>query len=280
MALVRFLLCAALAATPALGDGAVEVDGRRIAWTEAGAGPPLVLLHGGGLASPMWRFLLPEAGDFRVVAIDARGHGASTNPDGAFGYPAMAADAASVLDALGLGPAAVMGYSDGGMVALQLALARPDLVRALVIGGATHRFAATERYADGMEAYFGTRAAGALPEADLDAYAAAWPEAVERMTATHAGDGAPDYWRRLLAAAWPMWTAPTEIPEADLARIAVPALVVLGDRDEFFAVEEAAAPARALPDGRLVVIPGGHAVFRDAAPLFNAVVLDFLRALP
>jgi pimeloyl-ACP methyl ester carboxylesterase len=121
-------------------------DGVTIAYTVAGTGPPVVLLHGFTETGASWqeagyveRFL---AAGRRVVLIDCRGHGGSGKPHEAAAYSGdrWACDVVAVLDVLGIGAADLIGYSMGGMIALTTALRFPERVRRLVVIAA-HPFA-------------------------------------------------------------------------------------------------------------------------------------------
>lgn len=134
-------------------DKFVEVNGIKIHYVEEGEGPPLLLIHGGGLTAKSWQGLAKEASRyFRVIMPDSRGHGLTNNPQGTFSYDLMAEDTAAFVKALKLEKPLVMGYSDGGMVVLKLTSRYPDLARAAIVGGATHRFATTH-YMQGMEIF-------------------------------------------------------------------------------------------------------------------------------
>ena len=99
-----------------------------------GRGDPLLLIHGLGSSTEDWE---PQASAlecaFTVVAYDVRGHGKTDKPEGRYSIAQFAADAAELIRELALGPVHVMGLSMGGMIAFQLAVDRPDLVRSLVI---------------------------------------------------------------------------------------------------------------------------------------------------
>jgi pimeloyl-ACP methyl ester carboxylesterase len=262
-------------ASPSIADpttGTVEANGLKIFYEEQGQGPPVVLLHGGSLTHRMWQWFAPgAAAKYRVIAPDSRGHGQTDNPTGNFSHDLMADDMVAFIAALKLEKPVVIGYSDGGMIALTLAIRHPEVARAIVVGGATHRFADTDRYFAGMEAFYLTRSKGSISDAELDAIAAARPQMVERYKQLHAD------WRRLLKQVWPMWTTPTVYGRAELAKVTVPVLIVLGDRDDFFPIEDALALHRMLPNSELAIAPGAsHTFFRDKPALFAAPVMDFV----
>ena len=106
----------------------IRANGLEIHYRELGQGPPLVLLHGGTLTSGSWASHLPIFAErFRVLAPDSRGHGKTRNPAGHLSYRQMADDIAAFIEALGLEKPMVLGYSDGGQVALELGLHYPEL---------------------------------------------------------------------------------------------------------------------------------------------------------
>ncbi|HHW8757020.1 TPA: alpha/beta fold hydrolase [Salmonella enterica] len=144
-------------------DKFVEANGIKIHYVEEGEGPPLLLIHGGGLTAKSWQGLAKEVSRyFRVIMPDSRGHGLTNNSQGTFSYDLMAEDMAAFVKALKLEKPLVMGYSDGGMVVLKLTSRYPDLARAAIVGGATHRFATTH-YMQGMEIFYGK----GMPQAEM-----------------------------------------------------------------------------------------------------------------
>lgn len=271
-----------LLAAPALAQDrqTVAVGDLTVSYGDTGGdGVPVVLVHGGGLASRMWGGFVEAAvaqGGLRLLTPDTRNHGATDNPSGEFSYELAAEDLAGFIAALGLGRPVVMGYSDGGIIVQEFLLANPGTARAAVIGVATNRVAADDHYMAGLMAFYGYAERGELPDAPLDALEASAPDFVERLRGLHATEAEPERWRTLHQLAWPVWTAEKVIPLDGFADVDIPVLVVLGQHDDFFLPEDALALARAFPMGELAILPGAtHSAFRET-PLFNAVVLDFL----
>ena len=132
----------------------VEANRIRMYYEAHGEGEPLLLIHGGTATSQSWASHLPAFTEhFEVFTPDSRGHGRTDNPTGEFGYRMMANDMAALIDALGLQRPLVLGYSDGGQIALELGLRYPGLARALVLGGTQFRF--SEAYLEAVRSLLG-----------------------------------------------------------------------------------------------------------------------------
>jgi len=123
---------------------------------------------------------------FRVFALDLRGHGRTNNPVGALGYPAMADDVAAFCAALRLDRPFVCGHSDGGNVALELGMRRPDLSRALVVSGMIH--SAPDRYTAALGQYLGAHRITSAE--DLERIEEKLPELANTLRGLH------DVWQR------------------------------------------------------------------------------------
>lgn len=119
----------------------VAANGIETHYWEAGSGPALILLHGGSASNdPVWEpfgwgwsaYAEQLASDFRVLAPDLRGHGWTHNPSGPVSYDLLAEDLAAFITALGLERPAVIGFSDGGVLAGVLTIREPDMLSAHV----------------------------------------------------------------------------------------------------------------------------------------------------
>ena len=259
-----FLVAAPAAAQPAPATSGrlVRVPGAEIHVREHGSGEPLLLLHGFLDCGSAWDpFVARLAERHRVIVMDLRGHGRSTNPSRTFTMRRSADDVLAVLDTLGLRRVRAMGISAGGMTLLHVATRQPERLQSLVLIGATTRFVDQTRefIRDGA-----TREA--IPAPVLDMF----------RQCTSRGEGQLDELLAQFTALGEMRDDPN-FTAADLARITAPTLVVHGDRDEFFPVEIAVEMYRGIPTAELWVIPrGDHVPIYDPLVPFADVALRFL----
>ena len=241
----------------------VTVRGTQTYYEVAGEGEPLLLLHGGGVTVESWAQQSPALAEhYRVYLPERSGHGRTADREGEASYAGMADETASFMAALGIGAAGVVGWSDGGAVALHLALRHPELVRRLVVIGAhANNDGGSEEglaLVDG-----GEESLAALRQMFGGLYAALSP------------DG-PEHFEVVLRKWLRMWQEGPGIELAELQRIAVPSLVMQGDHDGVL-VEHSAAMMRSLPLGQLAVVPGtSHALPLEKPALVNQLLLDFL----
>jgi pimeloyl-ACP methyl ester carboxylesterase len=177
----------------------------------------------------------------------------------------MAEDTAALLQQLHLGPADIVGYSDGGNVALLLARYHPDLVRRVVVSGANFRgdFAGLFAY---VRLRWGT---------SEQRFAAGIP-----VTVRHDYDAVSPYgdrhWGVLVAKTKDLWTTWTVISPEDLRAIRTPVLIMAGDHD-VISLEHTIALYRSLPAGRLCILPNtGHETMTERPSLFNELTRAFL----
>jgi pimeloyl-ACP methyl ester carboxylesterase len=244
-------------------------DDVEIAFLDEGEGEPIVLVH--GFASnaavnwvhPGWFGVLKDAGR-RVIALDNRGHGASTKlyDPAAYHSARMAADVHALLDRLDLDRADVMGYSMGARIAAFLALQNPERVRSAVFGGLGSRLMEGTGVPDDV--------AAALEAPSL----AAVSDPRARMFRVFAEQTKSDL--RALAAC--MRGSSQTLTRAQIATIRVPVLVALGSKD----VIGGSAPelAALLPAGQALEIPGRDHMTAVGDKVFKQGVLSFLAGRP
>lgn len=268
---VVFLAALFALATPARGQTApagrlIPVPGAEIHVREEGRGEPLLLLHGfGGCAANWDPFVARLAEGHRVILVDLRGHGRSTNPGRTFTMRQSADDVLAVLDSLRLPRVRAMGISAGAMTLLHVATRHPERVQALVLVGGTTALG------DQARAILRTATRDAMPPEVLAGFAGC----------ASRGEAQVDELLAQFRALEPMRDDPNFTP-ADLARITAPTLVVHGDRDIFFPVEIAIGMYRHIPTAQLWIVPDGdHVPIYDPLVPFADTALRFLqRATP
>ena len=243
-----------------------------------GSGPPLLLIHGGTLDRRMWEPNMAALTErHRVVRCDLRGYGASPPPDGPYSH---ADDVRALLATLGIERAAVAGLSLGAGVALELALAHPDVVAALVL---------VDTDLPGVPLDPDLRAAmgvafGHARDGDLDAAREAWL-ATSLFARSPAGVVAA---LRAIVDDYTFWHWANPNPHVWLdppaggrgAEVRAPALVVWGEHDVEQVIGNCERMARDIPGARSVVLAGaGHMSNMDAPAAFDAALLEFLAEL-
>jgi pimeloyl-ACP methyl ester carboxylesterase len=240
----------------------VEVDGVRTWYDERGQGEPLVLLHpgGAGVDARAWGPNLPALAErFRVFTPERRAHGHTPDVDGPITFELMAEDAIAFLETVVGERAHLAGCSDGAIVALLVALLRPDLVRKLVfIAGVFHR--------DGW-------APGVVDPENTP------PEFLARLYSEVSPDG-PEHYPVVVAKLAQMHAEGPKLTAADLDQISSRTMVMLGDDDEV-RLEHAIELYRTLPDAELAVIPGtSHGLLVEKPALCNTIIIDFPKEDP
>lgn len=236
----------------AAASGTFEHDGVTLYYETYGEGPPLLLVHGNGfsigtLAAQIAHF----KGHHRVIAMDSRDHGRSSDSNEPLTYEKMTDDLAALIDHLKLDSVDVLGWSDGGVEALLLGIRHPAKVKKIV----------------SMAANLNPGPQALYKESDdlIQAMLTSMPDSV-RST--------PQGKRELKVTG--MMTKQPNIPPVMLERIAAPTLVLAGDHD-VIRLEHIVEIFNHLPNGQLAIFPGStHMVPYDDPAMFNATVERFL----
>jgi pimeloyl-ACP methyl ester carboxylesterase len=252
------------------GDHVIETNGVNFYYEADGQGDPLVLLHAGSLTGEMWQpYLTGFAARYRVITPDMPSHGRSGKPKRALSYRQLADEIVAFMQALDLREPVIVGFSDGGQVALEIGIRYPTLPRSIAMGGVWFKYSDTYRA-------FVRGALGDEESPDVDTARLAhnhpdWAAWLDHLYG-------PDTWKPLLAQLKPMWTTPLNYTATDFAKVVAPTLVFVGDRDELVPVEEATELYRQLSNAELAVVPAAdHGAFFSAkVATFQAVILDFL----
>ncbi len=268
-----------------MAEHLIVTSGITMSCEDRGSGLPVVLVHGFPLDREMWAAQIEALGrEFRVMAPDLRGFGRSTlepgDVDAGVGMERYAADVLAVLDALGVvEPVVLVGLSMGGYVAWQIALRNPERLRGLVLCD-------TRAVADAPEA-----AAGRFKMAEAVLQAGDASPALgmlERLLAPETHEQRPDVVATVKAmierqspqtiAAAQRGMARREDVREKLKNIACPCLGIVGIADAISPPKEMREIVAALPDARLVEIPGGHMTPMENAEGVTEAIREFARS--
>jgi len=222
----------------------------RLHHEEYGRGEPLVLLHGNGEDLGYFQHQIPAfAEHFRVIAVDTRGHGKSPRGTAPFSIRQFAEDLHDFLAEKNIPSAHILGFSDGGNIALCFALKYPERVKSLVLNGANLNASGVKKSVQlpieigyRIAALFAKKQEGALRKKELLGLMVNDPN----------------------------------IPEEALSGISVPALVIAGTKD-MIRESHTRRIAQCIPGAELAIIPGDHFVAAKNPDVFNEAVLAFLR---
>ena len=250
-----------LPATPTLPkateSGFAALNGVRIWYASFGRGEPVVLLHGGLANANYWGHQVRALQThYRVIVMDSRGHGRSSRNAQAYGYDLMASDVLALMDHLGIKQAAIVGWSDGAIIGLDIAMHHPDRVSKLFA------FAANSDPSGVAD----------IARSDVfNAYIARAGEEYKRLSPT------PGEYKSFVDEITKMWETQPTWTEADLAKIKVPTWIVDADHDEAIKRENTEFMAAHIPNAGLLIQPNvSHFSFMQDPGQFNDDVLHFL----
>lgn len=285
-AVAPVVLLALLATSSLAGKtGEVSANGLSFAYLDEGSGPPIVLVHGSISDYREWsNQMAPFAQHYRVVAYSRRYHWPNLPPgkDADSSVERQADDLAAIIQAMGIAPAHIVGHSYGGAVALNLTLRHPELVRTLVLAepavsgvlrGTTENDAVSKE-SQAVRAEMKKTFASGDAEQIVRTYAA-------RVAPGEFEKASPEV-RQMLVANVPAFQLDFTSHRSpftcdDARRIAVPVLIVSGDRSPKGLQRIAEEAAHCMQAARLVKIPQAtHWMQHDHAQAFNDAVLAFL----
>ncbi len=265
-----------------------QSNGITIAYEVHGSGQPLLLITGVGYGAWFWHKVVPGlAARFQVITFDNRGAGGSDKLNGPYTVAMMAADAAGLLDALGVRSACVMGHSLGGFVAQELAVTRPDLVGKLILASTHHGGqkvipitpealqVLTNRQGDPLELIQRGIAIACVP-----GFAERHPDVTQELIAYRLTNPVPpaQYSAQVMAGAGMVTLTDPQVAQR-MASIRVPVLILFGKHDTVVPPGNAELMASKLPNATVRILPGAGHLFpiEDPEATIEATV-EFLEA--
>jgi pimeloyl-ACP methyl ester carboxylesterase len=225
-----------------------------------GAGESLILLHGGLGHSDVWGSQIPALAErFRVIAADSRGHGRSTRSAQPYSYALMASDVVALMDHLKIDKASILGWSDGGIIGIDIAINHPERLNKLFAFGANVNVAGLRSdIADSVV---------------FNKYIEVAGQDYARLSRT------PKEYDAFVAQIGEMWATQPDYKPEQLGKIAGPVAIADGEHDEGIRQEHNVEMANAIPGSKLVILKGvSHFAFVQKPDEFNRAVLDFLLA--
>ena len=229
-------------------------------WGKSNKGVPVLLIPGGTLNSNYFGYLIPVLlkHGYRVIAMDSRGQGRSGRGKGPITYHGMANDALKLLDLLRIRQVSLVGWSDGGIIGLDLAINHPERLRRLFAFGAN------------------SAPAGVYPNAGeapvVLAFEARAKEEYRRLSPT------PNDWKSVQVVLNRMWLREPNFTPDKLRSIRVPTTIADGEYEEIIRPEDTRYLAATIPNAKLVILPNvSHFAILQNPSAFNAAVLQFLR---
>jgi pimeloyl-ACP methyl ester carboxylesterase len=237
--------------------GVAAVNGIRLWYAVYGHGDPVILVHGGLANSDYWGLQIPVlARRYQVIVLDSRGHGRSTRTTAPIGYDAMAADVLALMDTLHVGKAALVGWSDGAIIGLDIAIHHPERLTRLF-------------------AFAANSDPSGVKDVDKSPVFTAYEERAAREYAKLSPT--PTQFKAFLDNISKMWASEPHFTEAQLRGIKVPTWIVDADHDEAIKRENTDYMASLIPGAGELILPAvSHFAFLQDPALFNEALMQFL----
>lgn len=241
-----------------VSTGKAPVNGIEMYYATYGAGDPVLLIHGGLGHADIWANQVADLmKDHLVIVADSRGHGRSSRTEEPFGYDLMASDYLALLDYLKIDKVDLVGWSDGGIIGLDIAMSHPERL--------DHLYAqAANITTDGVDP-------SVAEDAVFNSYIARMAGDYAKMSPT------PDQFDGFVAQIGEMWATQPNWTDAQVAAITVPTAVVAGDHDEAILRPHTEKIAALIPGAKLVILPeASHFAMLQAPEEYTASVRDFI----
>ena len=243
----------------AVESGYAPVNGIKMYYAIYGQGEPILLIHGGLANSDYWaNQVLALSKTHEVIVADSRGHGRSTRTAEPIGYDLMASDYIALLDYLKIQKTALVGWSDGGIIGIDLAMTHPERLTKLFAQAANVT-------TDGVKP-------DAMQSPTFSGFVAKAGEDYKRLSST------PHDYAAFLADINKMWDTQPNWTKEQLSKISVPTAIVLGDHDEAIKRDHTEYMASVIPGVKLIILKDvSHFAMLQAPDEYTKAILEFLK---
>lgn len=241
-------------------SGYAPVNGIEMYYATFGSGDPVLLIHGGLGHADIWASQVAELSKtHKVIVADSRGHGRSTRNADPYGYDLMASDYLALLDHLKIDKTALVGWSDGGIIGLDIAMSHPERLTRLYAQAANVT-------TDGVDP-------GVMTNKTFGAYIERSGKDYARLSKT------PGEYDAFVTQISKMWETQPNWTKEQLARITTPTAIVAGDHDEAIKREHTDYMASVIPGAKEIILPNAsHFAMLQAPDEYTKSVLEFIDA--
>lgn len=238
--------------------GKAPVNGIELYYAVYGSGPPVLLIHGGLGYADIWSSQIADLSkDHTVIVADSRGHGRSTRNAEPYSYDLMSSDYLALLDYLKIDKVALVGWSDGGIIGLDIAIHHPERLTKLFAQAANSK----------VEGVIPT----VMENKTFAGYIEKAGKVYEKISPT------PGEYNAFVEQIGAMWASQPNWSDDDLKKITTPTAIVLGDHDEAISREHTDYLARTIPGAELVILKdASHFAMLQDPEGYNKAVRDFI----
>ena len=238
--------------------GKAPVNGIELYYAVYGSGPPVLLIHGGLGYADIWSSQIADLSkDHTVIVADSRGHGRSTRNAEPYSYDLMSSDYLALLDYLKIDKVALVGWSDGGIIGLDIAIHHPERLTKLFAQAANSK----------VEGVIPT----VMENKTFAGYIEKAGKVYEKISPT------PGEYNAFVEQIGAMWASQPNWSDDDLKKITTPTAIVLGDHDEAISREHTDYLAKTIPGAELVILKdASHFAMLQDPEGYNKAVRDFI----
>ncbi|WP_454853131.1 alpha/beta fold hydrolase [Rhizobium binxianense] len=216
-------------------SGMADVNDIRMYYAEYGEGEPILFIHGGLGNADVWGHQVADfAKDHLVIVADSRGHGRSTRSQQPFGYDLMTSDYVALLDYLKIDKVTLVGWSDGGIIGIDMAMSHPEKLTRVIAQAANVT-------TDGVKP-------DVMNDKTFNDYITVAGEYYRKLSPT------PNEYDDFVNQISQMWATQPAWSASDLGRITVPVTLAIGDHDEAVKLDHTETMAKEIPNARLVIL--------------------------